>query len=72
MIETLGEGAVVSYFTNKSKNYIAIVNRSCVSETTLTIMFDGDASFVAKDGGESPVSSSYVIDPGDIRIFTWK
>ena len=71
-IETVGEGAVVSYFTNNGTNYIAIVNRSCISETELIIRFGSEAAYVAKDGSRSPVSSSYVIDPGDIRIFTWK
>lgn len=71
-LETRGEGAVVSHFTNNGKNYIAFVNRSCVSEITLSIRFDGEASCVHKDGSQSSVSASYVIEPGDIRIFTWK
>lgn len=71
-IETDGEGAVVSYFTNKEKQYIAFVNRSCTAETTLDIEFDAEAFCVAKDGTETSVASSYVIDPGDIKIFTWK
>ena len=71
-IATEGEGTVVSYFTNKGKQYIAFVNRSLLSETTLEINFETAATHVAKDGTESPVEASYTIEPGDIKIFTWK
>ena len=72
-IETEGPGMVVSYLTNKGRQYIAFVNRSCTEEVTLKIEFDSeDCSHVAKDGSESTVNQSYVVDPGDIRIFTWK
>ena len=71
-IETAGEGAVVSYFTNGGKQYIAFVSRSCTDETVLEIEFDAEAFYVSKDGTETPAASSYVIEPGDIRIFTWK
>jgi hypothetical protein len=62
----------VSFFTNNGKQYVAFVNRICTSKTTLEIKFDSDAAHVAKDGTESPVEASYIIDEGDIRIFTWK
>ena len=65
-------GTVVSYFTNNDKEYIAFVNRSCTEETTLQIRFDGESACVAKNGTESPVEDTYIIEPGDIRIFTWK
>ena len=71
-VETGDEGTVVSFFTNNGKQYVAFVNRSCTSKTTLEIKFDSDAAHVAKDGTESPVEASYIIDEGDIRIFTWK
>ena len=71
-LKTGDEGAVVSYFTNNGRQYIAIVNRSCTADTTLEIAFTGTASHVAKDGTESPVEPTYTIEPGDIRIFTWK
>ena len=70
-IETAGEGAVVSCLTNGGKQYIAFVNRSCTEETVLEIEFDAEAFNVAKDGTERPVESSYVMEPGDIMIFTW-
>ncbi len=71
-IQTEDEGCVVSYFTNKGKQYIAFVNRSCTTETTLEIEFDTEAKHVAKNGTESPVEPSYTIEAGDIRIFTWE
>ena len=71
-LKTGDEGAVISHFTNNGKQYIAIVNRSCTESTTLEIEFTGTASHVAKDGTETPVEPTYDIEPGDIRIFTWK
>ena len=70
-IETGDEGMVVSHFTNKGRQYIAFVNRSCTAETALEIGFEKEAFSIAKDGTESPVTSSYLIEPGDIRIFSW-
>ena len=71
-IQTGDEGCVISYFTNKGKRYIAFVNRSCTAETTLEIEFATEAIHVAKDGTESPVTASYTIEAGDIRIFSWE
>lgn len=71
-IATGDGGAVVSHFTNKGKQYIALVNRSCTDEITLEITFDSEAVHVAKNGVESPVVSSYTMEAGDIRIFSWK
>lgn len=71
-IDTGGDGAVVSHFTNNDKQYIAIVNRSCTDSMTLAIEFETEASHVAKDGTETPAVSTYNIEAGDIRIFTWK
>ena len=62
----------MSYFTNKGKQYIAFVNRSCTEETTLEITFDTEAVHVAKDGTETPVAPSYTMEAGDICIFSWK
>ena len=71
-IKTGNEGTVVSFFTNKGRQYIAFVNRSCTEETTLEIAFETEAVYIDKDGTETPVSSSYTIEAGDIRIFSWK
>ena len=70
-IEHGDEGMVVSHFTNNGRQYIAFVNRSCTEETTLEIGFETEAFCIAKDGTESPVTTSYRIDPGDIMILTW-
>ena len=71
-IQTEGEGCVVSYFTNKGRQYVALVNRSCTATTTLDIEFTTEALHIAKDGTESPVETSYTIEAGDIRIFCWE
>ena len=73
-VGTVGGGAVMSHFTNKGKQYVAFVNRSCTESIMLSIGFDAEAeaAFVAKDGTESEVAHEYTIEPGDIRIFTWK
>ena len=71
-LETGDAGAVVSYFTNHGKQYIAIVNRSCTDDIVLEIEFETEAACVAKDGTEMAVESSYDIEAGDIRIFIWK
>lgn len=71
-IQTGDGGCVVSHFTNKGRQYIAFVNRSCTAETTLEIEFDAEAKHVTKDGTESPVEPSYTIEAGDIKIFTWE
>lgn len=71
-IVTGESGAVVSYFTNNGKQYVALVNKDFVEESVLKIKFSGEAAEVAKDGTESPVAESYTVEPGDIKIFTWK
>lgn len=70
-IQTGDEGTVISHFTNKGKQYIAFVNRSCTTETHLEIEFNTEAMHVAKDGTENPIAPSYTIEAGDIKIFTW-
>lgn len=71
-LETGNDGAVVSYFTNHGKQYIAVVNRSCTDDIVLEVDFETEASCVAKDGTESPVEAQYTVEAGDIRIFTWE
>ena len=70
-IQTGDEGTVISHFTNKGKQYIAFVNRSCTTETLLEVEFNTEAMHVAKDGTENPIAPSYTIEAGDIKIFTW-
>lgn len=71
-ITTGDEGAVVSYFTNNGKKYMAFVNKSCIGGLDVSITFSAKAARVAKDGAESPVEDSYRIPAGDIIIFTWE
>ena len=63
---------MVSYFTNNGKQYVALVNKDFVEESVLKIRFSGEAAEVAKDGTESPLAESYTVEPGDIKIFTWR
>jgi len=71
-ISTGDEGAVVSYFSNNGKKYIAFVNKSCTGGLDVKIDFKTTAARVDKNGTESPVEDSYRIPAGDIIIFTWK
>lgn len=71
-IDTGEGGTVVSHFTNNGKQYIAFVNRDIEQETQLKITFNSEASHISKNGTESPVEDSYIIEPGDIKIFSWK
>ena len=71
-ITTGDEGAVVSYFTNNGKKYMAFVNKSCIGGLDVSITFSAKAARVAKDSAESPVEDSYRIPAGDIIIFTWE
>lgn len=71
-ISTGDEGAVVSYFSNNGKKYIAFVNKSCTGGLDVKIDFTTTAARVDKNGTESPVEDSYRIPAGDIIIFTWK
>ena len=69
----VGDGnAVISHFVNNGRQYVALVNSSCTEELSFSITFTAEASHVAKDGAETPVSPDYVVDPGDIKIFTWR
>lgn len=71
-LETSDGGAVVSYFLNKGKRYIAILNRNCNEQMRLMIEFETEALQIAKDGSASNVDEAYTIDAGDIMLFTWK
>lgn len=69
----VGDGnAVISHFVNNGRQYVALVNSSCTEELSFSITFTAEALHVAKDGAETPVSPDYVVDPGDIKIFTWR
>ena len=71
-LQTSATGAVVSSFTNKGKNYMAVVNKNCEGAMALTVGFKVDnVVTVAKGGAETPVQENYQIEAGDILIFKW-
>ena len=71
-LQTSATGAVVSSFTNKGKNYMAVVNKNCEGPMALTVGFkETGAVTVAKGGAETPVQENYQIEAGDILIFKW-
>ena len=72
MLKTDSSGAVVSYFTNFGRNYLAIVNKNCNDEMRLDIGFDSTSvRCIAKDAARVPVEASYMLSAGDIRVFEW-
>ena len=72
-VKTSDEGAVVSFFYNNGKKYIAFVNKCCTGGMDLMIDFESDqAREVAKDGTEGAVAEAYRVPAGDIKIFTWE
>ena len=72
MLKTDDSGAVVSYFTNSGRNYLAVVNKNCNGEMRLEIGFDSSsARFVTKEAARVSVEASYVLSAGDIRVFEW-
>ena len=71
-LQTSATGAVVSSFTNKGHNYMAVVNKNCEGAMALTVGFKVDnVVTVAKGGAEAPVQENYQIEAGDILIFKW-
>lgn len=71
-LQTSATGAIVSSFTNKGKNYMAVVNKDCNGSMSLEVGFKVDnAVTIAKDGTQAPVQESYQLPAGDIMIFSW-
>ena len=74
-IETSDEGAVVSYIKNGGRQYIALVNKSCIGGMDLTIEFDEGvtARKVTKQSKFEEFEPGTIrIPAGDIAIYTWK
>ena len=71
-LQTSETGAVVSSFTNKGKNYMAVVNKNCDGPMDLSVGFKSDnVVMIGKDGTETPVQENYQLTAGDIMIFAW-
>lgn len=71
-LQTSATGAVVSSFSNKGKNYMAVVNKNCEGPMALSVGFKVDnVVTIAKGGAQAPVQENYQIEAGDILIFCW-
>ena len=71
-LQTSASGAIVSSFTNKGKNYMAVVNKNCNGPMSLSVGFKVEnAVTIAKDGSQAPAQENYQITAGDILIFSW-
>ena len=71
-LETEESGALVTYFTNHGKNYLAVQNKKCNWGMDLVVEFDDPkAKMLSMDGTLSPIEEKYRIPAGDIRVFRW-
>lgn len=75
VLETTGEGAVVSLMEKGSDTFLVIVNRDYQQPMKLTLVADADVRKVQKDGTLIPAgayTSTLAVDPGDVAIYMWK
>lgn len=75
VLETMGEGAVVSVMEKGTDTFLVIVNRDYKQPMKLTLAADADVRKVLKDGTLVPAgnyASTLSVDPGDAAIYTWK
>lgn len=75
-LNTGSDGAVISLLKNGNRNYLMIVNRSFDKKMTLNIKAKSYVQEVDKEAYLNTIDWSktkqYLIDPGDIRLFSWK
>ena len=72
VLDTHGNGAIVSLFENAGKKYLAIVNRSLVDAMELTFYADPSVKRVLKDGTLIPAdayTATLTVSPGDIVLY---
>ncbi len=72
LIETIGEGAVISQLENGKNSFLVIVNRDFKNPMKLIIYTDDSVKKVLKDGTLIPASeysSSTEVEPGDAAIY---
>lgn len=75
VLETTGEGAVVSLMEKGSDTFLVIVNRDYQQPMKLTLVAEAGVRKVLKDGTLVPAdayTSTLSVDPGDVAIYTWK
>ena len=72
LLETVGEGAVVSVLENRGSTFIVIVNRDFKNIMKLIIYTDDSVKKVLKDGTLLPANeyaNATEVDPGDVSIY---
>ena len=72
LLETVGEGAVVSVLENNGKSFMVIVNRDFKNPLKLLIYTDEKVKKVMKDGtliNAAEFAAVTEIEPGDAAIY---
>lgn len=74
VLETSGEGAIVSVLENGKNRFIVIVNRDYRKIMSLTLLGEEKLKRILKDGSVVPAntySATIEIEPGDIAIYMY-
>ncbi len=74
LLETVGEGAVVSELENGKNRFLVIVNRDFKNTMKLIISTDDSVKKVLKDGSLIPASEyagATEVEPGDVAIYCY-
>lgn len=74
VLETSGEGAIVSVLENGKNRFIVIVNRDFKKSMNLILLGDDNLMKVLKDGSIVPTntySSATEIEPGDMAVYKY-
>lgn len=74
LLETIGEGAIVSHLENGDKQYLVIVNRDFKNNMKLIVDTDDTVGRISKDGSSIPASEytpATEVEPGDMVIYSF-
>jgi len=74
LLETVGEGAVVSVLENAENSFLVVVNRDFKKAMKLVIYTDDSVKKVLKDGSLIPANeyaSATEVEPGDVAIYVF-
>ena len=74
LLETVGEGAVVSVLENGKNTFVVIVNRDFKNPMKLIISTDDSVKKVLKDGSLIPATeyaNATEVEPGDVAIYCY-
>ncbi|MGV8878548.1 MAG: beta-galactosidase [Sphingobacteriaceae bacterium] len=74
LLETEGNGAVVSVLENGANTFLVIVNRDLVNTMKLKTTFAANVKKVLKDGSAVPADvydHTITVDAGDVAIYKW-